>query len=402
MRFEVDDLTVIYPENLWLEMSHQVQEDAWEVSNNNSYSHPAARWNAYLNCLCLNIFLNWLKDDPDLSEAVKTWLNNDELPHIWEVVNGSMLIIGDTKIVLMPSDKSNLQELRIPQEWVDIPNLAADYYLAVQLNLESGWFGVWGYASHRQIRESAIYDLIDRTYSIDVDDLIADLNIMWVVREMCPPQKLEVPALPTLSNIELEKLVQLSESIPYSPRLSLPFEMWAGIIATKESRRNLYQRRLENQHKNQSLVNNLSQWFENIYEAGWQSFDALINSQQRILAVQFRSDAALKELRVKGAKLIDLGIELAGISVVLLLGLTSEIDDKISIRVQLHPANEEMYLPPHIKLLLLSESGNILQEVESRNHDHLIQLKKFKSHPGKNFSIKIAFGGISIKEDFML
>lgn len=130
--------------------------------------------------------------------------------------------------------------------------------------------------------------------------------------------------------------------------------------------------------------------------------DALINSQQRILAVQFRSDAALKELRVKGAKLIDLGIELAGISVVLLLGLTSEIDDRISIRVQLHPANEEMYLPPHIKLLLLSESGNILQEVESRNHDHLIQLKKFKSHPGKNFSIKIAFGGISIKEDFML
>jgi len=406
MTFELNDLMVMFPEKLWLEISHQAEEEAWRLSNQKSYSHPAASWNAYLNSLCLHIFLAWLKEDPDLRETVKLWLDDEQLPSVWEVVNGTMLI-GDTKMVLIPSDKTNLQELRIPQEWVDIPNWAGNYYLAVQLNLEERWFGVWGYATHQQIREEAKYDSLDRTYSLDVEDLITDLNVMWVARELCPALKVEVKPL-SISNTQVDKLLeQLSKQTFYSPRLDAPFEMWGALLAVDEYRQRLYQRRLENHHSNQvecsqMKANNLSQWFENIFEVGWQSFDALISSQQKTLAVQFRSDTALNDLRVKKAKLIDLGMELGGTAVVLLLGLTSELDEKISIRVQLHPGNEEIYLPPHLRLLLLSESGKILQEVESRNHDHLIQLKKFKSHPGKNFSIKIAFGDISIKENFVL
>ncbi|MBW4571726.1 MAG: DUF1822 family protein [Tolypothrix carrinoi HA7290-LM1] len=407
MTSDLNELMVIYPEKLWLEISDQAQEHAWRLSKLKSYSHATASWNAYLNNLSLHIFLAWLKEDPDLRETVNVWLDDEQLASVWEVVNGTMLTIGDTKLVLIPSDKSNFQELRIPQEWVDIPNWAGNYYLAVQLNLEERWFGVWGYATHQQIRKDAKYDSLDQTYSLDVEDLITDLNVMWVAREVCPVEKLEVEPL-SISSTQVEKLLeQLSKFTFYSPRLDVPFEMWGALLAVDEYRQRLYQRRLENQKNNQvecsqSLANNLSQWFENIFEVGWQSFDALISSQQKTLAVQFRSDATLNDLRVKKAKLIDLGMQLGGTAVVLLLGLTSELDEKISIRVQLHPANEEIYLPPYLRLVLLSESGKILQEVQSRNHDHLIQLKKFKSHPGKNFSIKIAFGDISIKEDFVL
>jgi hypothetical protein len=407
MTSDLNELMVIYPEKLWLEISDQAQEHAWRLSKQKSYSHTTASWNAYLNNLCSHIFLAWLKEDPDLRETVNVWLDDEQLASVWEVVNGTMLTIGDTKLVLIPSDKSNFKELRIPQEWVDIPNWAGNYYLAVQLNLEERWFGVWGYATHQQIRKEAKYDSLDQTYSLDVEDLITDLNVMWVAREVCPVEKLEVEPL-SISSTQVEKLLeQLSTRTFYSPRLDVPFEMWGALLAVDEYRQRLYQRRLENQKNNQversqSLANNLSQWFENIFEVGWQSFDALISSQQKTLAVQFRSDATLNDLRVKKAKLIDLGMQLGGTAVVLLLGLTSELDEKISIRVQLHPANEEIYLPPHLRLVLLSESGKILQEVESRNHDHLIQLKKFKSHPGKNFSIKIAFGDISIKENFVL
>ncbi|MGI8501815.1 MAG: DUF1822 family protein [Hassallia sp.] len=401
MTSDLNELMIIYPEKLWLEISDKAQEYAWRLSKKNSYSHTSASWNAYLNNLCLHIFLAWLKEDPDLQESVNVWLDEKQLASVWEVVNGTMLIIGDTRIVLIPSDKSNFQELRIPQEWVDIPNWAGNYYLAVQLNLEERWFGVWGYATHEQISKEAKYDSLDQTYSLDVEDLITDLNVMWVAREVCPVEKLEVEPL-SISSTQVEKLLdQLSTRTFYSPRLDVPFEMWGALLAVDEYRQRLYQRRLENQ-KNTQLANNLSQWFENIFDVGWQSFDAILSSQQKTLAVQFRSDATLNDLRVKGAKLIDLGMQLGGTAVVLLLGLTSELDEKISIRVQLHPANEEIYLPPHLRLVLLSESGNILQEVESRNHDHLIQLKKFKSYPGKKFSIKIAFGDISIKENFVL
>jgi hypothetical protein len=407
MKSEMNDLMVLYPDKLWLDLSDQEQQTAWQISAQNHYSNPAARWNAYLNCLCLNAFLDWLKEEPDLGETPKVWPSDHQLPSIWEFVNGTCLTVGELRLVLIPSDKSNLTEFRIPQEWVDIPNWVANYYLAVQINLEENWIGVWGYTTYQQIREKAKYDLMDRTYLLDEEDLIADINVMWVAREVCSVQKPELKMLPELSSLQIEKLLkQLDHWTPDLPE-NVSEQEWMALLALDKKRQDLYQKRLAKHKGNlvaysQPLVNNLSKWFQNVFEAGWHSFDTLVSSQQNTLAVQFRSDATLNEVRVKGAKLIDLGMQLRNTAVVLLIGLTSEIDEKVSIRVQLHPANEEVYLPPDLKLLLLSGSGNILQEVQSRSHDNFIQLKKFKSPPGKNFSLQVTLGDISIKEDFML
>ncbi|PLZ96731.1 hypothetical protein CEN50_17600 [Fischerella thermalis CCMEE 5268] len=407
MKSEMNDLMVLYPDKLWLDLSDQEQQTAWQISAQNHYSNPTARWNAYLNCLCLNAFLDWLKEEPDLGETPKVWPSDHQLPSIWEFVNGTCLTLGDLRLVLIPSDKSNLTEFRIPQEWVDIPNWVANYYLAVQINLEENWIGVWGYTTYQQIREKAEYDLMDRTYLLDEEDLIADINVMWVAREVCSVQKPELKMLPELSGVQIEKLLkQLDHWTPDLPE-NVSEQEWMALLALDKKRQDLYQKRLTKHKGNlvtysQPLVNNLSKWFQNVFEAGWHSFDTLVSSQQNTLAVQFRSDATLNEVRVKGAKLIDLGMQLRNTAVVLLIGLTSEIDEKVSIRVQLHPANEEVYLPPDLKLLLLSGSGNILQEVQSRSHDNFIQLKKFKSPPGKNFSLQVTLGDISIKEDFML
>ncbi|PLZ08033.1 DUF1822 family protein [Fischerella thermalis] len=407
MKSEMNDLMVLYPDKLWLDLSDQEQQTAWQISAQNHYSNPAARWNAYLNCLCLNAFLDWLKEEPDLGETPKVWPSDHQLPSIWEFVNGTCLTVGELRLVLIPSDKSNLTEFRIPQEWVDIPNWVANYYLAVQINLEENWIGVWGYTTYQQIREKAKYDLMDRTYLLDEEDLIADINVMWVAREVCSVQKPELKMLPELSSVQIEKLLkQLDQWTPDLPE-NVSEQEWMALLALDKKRQDLYQKRLAKHKGNlvaysQPLVNNLSKWFQNVFEAGWHSFDTLVSSQQNTLAVQFRSDATLNEVRVKGAKLIDLGMQLRNTAVVLLIGLTSEIDEKVSIRVQLHPANEEVYLPPDLKLLLLSGSGNILQEVQSRSHDNFIQLKKFKSPPGKSFSLQVTLGDISIKEDFML
>ncbi|PLZ91319.1 hypothetical protein CI594_18250, partial [Fischerella thermalis CCMEE 5196] len=399
MKSEMNDLMVLYPDKLWLDLSDQEQQTAWQISAQNHYSNPAARWNAYLNCLCLNAFLDWLKEEPDLGETPKVWPSDHHLPSIWEFVNGTCLTLGDLRLVLIPSDKSNLTEFRIPQEWVDIPNWVANYYLAVQINLEENWIGVWGYTTYQQIREKAKYDLMDRTYLLDEEDLIADINVMWVAREVCSVQKPELKMLPELSSLQIEKLLkQLDHWTPDLPE-NVSEQEWMALLALDKKRQDLYQKRLTKHKGNlvtysQPLVNNLSKWFQNVFEAGWHSFDTLVSSQQNTLGVQFRSDATLNEVRVKGAKLIDLGMQLRNTAVVLLIGLTSEIDEKVSIRVQLHPANEEVYLPPDLKLLLLSGSGNILQEVQSRSHDNFIQLKKFKSPPGKNFSLQVTLGDI--------
>ncbi|KAM3108897.1 DUF1822 family protein [Phormidesmis sp. 146-33] len=181
-------------------------------------------------------------------EEINPALQSGSNGSVWEFVNGAVLTVGETRIVLIPDDQSNVSEFCIPQEWVDIANWAADYYVAVQLNLEACWLRVSGYVTHRQIRDRARYEVTNRTYCLDVEELIVDLNVMWVAQELCPPQKPEVQALPSSPLSQVEPLLdKLNHATAYSPRLSVPFLEWATILASDDYRHSLYLRRTEKQ-----------------------------------------------------------------------------------------------------------------------------------------------------------
>ncbi|WP_407888852.1 DUF1822 family protein [Scytonema sp. NUACC26] len=408
MVFTLNELTMVYPEQIWIEFSPEEKEKAWLISARHLYSNASARWTAFLNCLCLNTLIEWLQDDPDFQEKLKVWPSHADLPSFWEVVNGTALTLDETRLVVLPSDKSDLPEFRIPQEWVDIPNWTAYYYLPVQLNLTENWLRVWGYATYEQVRAEADYDERDRTYSVNREGLIEDLNVLWVARSLYPNKQPEGKPLLGLSTQQTEKLLaQLSQYTPYSPRLDVPFEMWAALLASADNRKELYRRRLACSQVNvvgddKVGANNLSQWFQQVFDRGWQSVESMLYPKQMILAAQFRSDSGLHKVNVKGAKLIDLGMHLRGQAVVLLVGLNREEDDKVSIRVQVYPAHEETYLPPNLKLALLSASGQSLQDAKSRCQDNYIQLKRFRFRSGAKFTLQVALGDVSIREDFVL
>ncbi|MEO1377592.1 MAG: DUF1822 family protein, partial [Cyanobacteria bacterium J06635_10] len=364
---------------------------------------------AFVNFVCFNAFVKWLEDELDLQEKFYIPpLSQDLHFNRWQFVNGIEFTFNQSRIVLIPSEQGSISEFRIPQEWVDIPNWTANYYLAVQLNIEENWLRIWGFISYEQVRQKAQYDSIDRTYCLKNCDLIADINIMWVAQELCMLEKPQVKPLPSLSEAKAQKIIKkLSKPTVYSPRLDISFNEWGAILASDEYRQILYNRRIQNLQNQQLMdntakaVQNLSLWFENAFNEGWQSVDDLL-SLTDTTAFQFRSDSVLNEVCVKGAKLIDLGIQLENKSVVLLIGLSPQIDNKVGIRVQLYPAFGENYLPASMKLTLLSESGKSLQSVESRSYDNYIQLKRFKLPLGKFFSIQVAFNDIKIKENFVL
>ncbi|MEO0686750.1 MAG: DUF1822 family protein, partial [Cyanobacteria bacterium J06649_11] len=310
------------------------------------------------------------------------------------------------RLVLVPSEQSVPTEFRIPQEWVDIPSWTANYYLAAQLNIEEGWLRIWGFISHEQVRV-AQYDSIDRSYCVNNDDLIADIDILWTALEVCPFRKPQVKTLPNLSEVQAQEIIEkLTQANVYSPRLHIIFPQWGAILASEKHLHVLYNQNIKRLQANlmdntQRVVSNLSLWFENVFDGGFRAVDDLL-SLADTRAFQFRSDSVFNEVCVKGAKLIDLGMQLESSSVALLIGLSPQIDNKVGIRVQLYPASGETYLPDSIQLSLLSESGNTLQSVESRSYDNYIQLKRFKLPLGKNFSIEVARKDIKIKENFVL
>ncbi|HAZ47551.1 MAG TPA: hypothetical protein DDW76_25990 [Cyanobacteria bacterium UBA11369] len=146
----------------------------------------------------------------------------------------------------------------------------------------------------------------------------------------------------------------------------------------------------------------LSQWLENIFEIGWHSIETILGSKQQNLAFSLRSNSNSIESSMKRAKLIDLGLQLGNQSLAMLVAITSEPEQKVGILVQVHPMEGETYLPPNLKLSMLSESGEILQEVVSRSVDNYIQLKRFRGLPGESFGIKLTFGEASVTENFVI
>lgn len=299
----IDELSVTYPKQLCLEFSAKEQQQAWP--DEIEFSNNAARWNAYLNRLCLQTLKPWLLLECEVEPKV-----GDKVTHsiIWEVVNGTAITIGETRIVLIPNEVGNTEEFSVPQEWVDLSSWCGNYYLAVQVNPDDCWVRVWGYATHQQLKEQAYYDDFTQSYLLERKNLIEDLNVMWVALSLGANEKLNVNSVPSLSLSEEENLLQqLSQPSAYSPRLEVEFEKWGALLENERLRQRLYQQRLLNSqsivsssqaetltHASQALVN-LSQWFENVVSAGWQTIEDFISSSESQLTLAWRNRGEVDE-----------------------------------------------------------------------------------------------------------
>jgi hypothetical protein len=153
---------------------------------------------------------------------------------------------------------------------------------------------------------------------------------------------------------------------------------------------------------------NLSQWLTNVFESGWQTIETVLNPAQPDLAFGFRSaDSALlanierPDAGIRRAKLIDLGMQLAGHPVALIVELQPESERRSHITLQVHPAGNQVYLPPLLQLIVLDESGLVFLEAIARSADNYIQLQ-FSGLPREQFSVKIALGEASLMEDFIV
>ncbi|MBD2206473.1 DUF1822 family protein [Calothrix sp. FACHB-1219] len=387
------------PREWELEVSPTIQQQSWQYSQ--VYATPSSRWHAYINQICLDVFLDWMQAEyvPDAT----AWECLPGVPGFWEFVNGAVVLLGQKRVVLIPSEVIDDGELEVPQEWVDIPHWAADYYIAVQVKPNENWVRFWGYTTHQQLKSLANYDPIDRTYCIDAQDLTKDLNAFWMTYQFSQEQmKAAIAPLGELSTTQAENLCQrLGNSSVAFPRLSVPFITWGALLDNQQWRQRLHQQRQQQLQSSWEQVN-LSSWLEGIYETSWKTIETFLNTNAQSLAFSFRSSFGLANASVKRAKLIDLGMQLESQQLVLLVALKPEANKTTSIRVQLHPANGETYLPANIKLTLLTESAEIIHQVQSREQDNYVQLPRFDGEIGECFIIQVAGDDWQITENFVV
>ncbi|PSF37741.1 hypothetical protein C7H19_09340 [Aphanothece hegewaldii CCALA 016] len=258
----------IDPNQLYLEIPSETLEKIWTQTDH--FSSPSRRWQAYLHQVCLDVFLAFLREEQ--SYQANVWPSLSALPYLLEIVNGVAINFAGKRLVLIAIDTIDLSEIQVPQEWVDLPSWAADYYIAFQVNPDDGYLRVFGYTTHRHLKTKGIYDASNRTYCLDEKDLIADLSILWVSRQLCPDEILREASapLPTLPLPQAENLLErLGKTSVLLPRLEIPFALWGSLIEQDNWRRRLYEKRLgitEQWSVRQWLETGISQIAQ---EVGW-------------------------------------------------------------------------------------------------------------------------------------
>jgi Protein of unknown function (DUF1822) len=258
-----------FPTQIWLEISpHQMSDQ--------SYANDIAARNAYISRLCLDTIVEWLE-----TEALKTDFalipSEANLPSLWELIPGAVIQLGQTRLALIPSETVDPDQFCVPFEWVDIPDWAADYYLAIQMDLEEAEprLRIWGFATHEALKSGSV-DAVKRLYKLDREAMTENLNVLWVMRSLnSNPPKAPLAPLPTLSLDQLESLLnQLGQPTLYSPRLEVPFEQWAAVITNDHWRNLLSQKRQPAIASPPSI--NLRQWFQQAIDETWQAVESLI------------------------------------------------------------------------------------------------------------------------------
>ena len=340
MTFSTGTANLTNPRHLWLEIPETEQSN----SQHQDFSTDNRCWMAYLNRLSLNAFLPWLQEEYAPNATV--FPNLAALPSIWEVVNGTAIDCGEVRIVLIPTETLDLSELRVPQEWVDIPSWSADYYLAVQVNLEEDCIRVWGYASQAQLKQGGTYDERDRAYCLDGKDLISNLNVLWMARQICPEEviRTETAPLPELSVSQAENLIaRLGNADVILPRQAVPFPMWGAILEHGAWRQRLYEQRQGLQQQwsiiqwVQTGVSDLAQRF------GWgaielqPSFEGARGSEQKSTL-----PTMVRKLTITGQE-YELRLQPKG-----------NIQDRVW-RFELQSASSGEMIPTGVKLMLLTE-----------------------------------------------
>ncbi|MBP0018000.1 MAG: DUF1822 family protein [Cyanobacteria bacterium SBLK] len=395
-------LSEIYVDHLWLQFSTEAQDMAWSEAR--QYSNQVSRWTAYLNLLVLNSFIPYLRENISLDNSSLEVMFSDRLSqsqtwksYLWEFFNGTIIQVGDIRLAIIPDDRAIADDLSIVKEWVDIPQFAADYYLGVQVDLEERWVRVWGYVTHQQVKEKAEYDSWDRTYLLDAEDAIADLNILWMARELGIQERgeYELKTLPSLADSQKNDLIaKWGQPSAYSPRLEVTdeeFWLWGALLWDNSGREELYERRrnitrtlTESEQSSSDVLSQpveILQWIQKVLESICEVVEPLLESSEDRLIPEYRSAQSI--VAYEGSSIVDLGALALG-QQIQITQIIMPVDDSglLDILIDVSAMNEYTSLPIALELQAFDRNNNVFLAAKVEENDANIRLefnRKFKN-----------------------
>ncbi|MBD2526662.1 DUF1822 family protein [Nostoc sp. FACHB-133] len=339
----VTNLRLTLPEVIWLEPTYF----DWARDISQQVTGELHQWQTYLNALALLGFEQWLREhNPEI-------VNRD----INIIETASNLKLGEFKFCLIATEHLLDEVVNIPQNAIDTPELAAHFYVLLEVLEEQEEIVIRGFLRYDELVDyrGRKLELKNGYYQLPLSKFDPEPNHLLFYCRFLEPSIISLPVATTES--AAENLLG-----------------YLNLTRTK-----------------------LSQWLQEIFDESWQSIDSLIDPNANFAWSLRNNNEAIKR-----GKLINLQMQLGSQNVVLLVNVKAETDEKLGVLIQLHPTGKEKFLLPNLKLTLLSKGGERLCEVLSRYQDSYIQLNPFKGEHGKCFSVEVSLEDITVRENFEL
>lgn len=228
---------------------------------------------------------------------------------------------------------------------------------------------------------------------MDTADLVVKNRGKLECRPVLPDTEVVCVPLETWEDRIGYVAVQLNESLREATLLGFVEKVTRSELPLSQLRSLEALPRYLNQAKLPVLVN-LSQWFESVFEAGWQAVDAILGTQPTQLAFCYRSVP-----KVSRCKLIELGTP--NQCVAMIVAVTQESEQEMSISVEVQPPKGQTYLPSNLQVMVIDGDGETVMDAHTQRENKTIQFE-LGGEPGDCFDVKVALGNISVTENFAI
>ena len=352
------DFRFLIPEVVYLESEHFDRAEEICLQSN----HEDKQWVNHLNSLALVAFKDWIE------EKLSTYNLSLEVKAIED---GYYLSVGKINYFLITVEHLLDEIVNVSKNIIHTSTIKADFYVLIEVLEEEEEVIIKGFLNHDNLHYHCTEVRSELSnndcYHIPLSIFDSEPNHLLLCHQFA-----EVVELSTTELSAVKTTIETKEKKTFISEID----------------------------KN---IPKLSEWFKNIFDEGWLTIDKLTKVETNLAFNHIRKSIQ----GVRRGKLIDLEIQLGKNTVALLVNIVEVNesivkvnDSKFSILVQLHPTGKNKRLPHNLQLRMFSKGGKILQEVQARIQDNYIQLKPFKGEAGKRFSIEVALGDVSVKENF--
>ena len=382
-------------------------------------NNEAQQWQAYVNTLALFALEKWL-GDRNLTLNYQT----DSLLQTRVLTSRAIspLKAGDFKLCLLSNESLEDRGIEIPEKMINSPDFAAHFYIFIRVFIEECQAIILGFLRYDKLIKISEKVLESASkinyYKLSLDEFNSEPSHLICNLKYLSPAAIALPEkAPTDS--AFERLTHWLER-------TFAAGDWQPVEELLGNRRPVIQMCLRSDEATEKSLANAVQKFLKQFPIRTNKGDKnrdkfsespLSNTEISHALARILQTTEDEEIRWQAAELlweidpnhpalgvrraIDLGMQLAGVSVALMVAILPKPNRRIAILLRVYPLGEQCFLPANLKLIGLDEMGQSLFEIRSRERDDYIQFK-FTADPGDRFGLEIVLNNATITKHFVV